>query len=173
MPSTATVVRSHFADVLTALAAQVASVTGLDPSHVLIAAGDVAVPHFQADQDVVLRLMGETPDPDEDGSGRGRVCDLRRRTVVVECRTRVYLDDVAQDVVRLTDASLGHLALEDNAYDAAERWIATDSDGNALALGGFVGAVSDPKPDKDDRNWVSSRFPLVIPYQRALDQSRL
>ena len=146
--------------------------TAIDPSRIFVSVLDAdSCPLFDGDQDVILRVMGERR---EGGmlEGAGRVDDRRTREIQVVMRSRVYLDQVEQDLIRLTDASLGHLWLEDAVADALEIFMATDGDGNVLTTPWYLEGPTAPQAMRNDRNWVWSAFTCSFDYERALDQSR-
>ncbi len=143
----------------------------LDASRCLITALPAAnVPHTQGDQDVLVRLMNENPN---EGfiEGGGRVVDYRYRTLEITVRSRTYLDDVQQDLVRLTDSTLGHIVLEDAVVNALQCIQIGDSSQNLLTEPMTVGSISTPEKDRDDPNWVSSSLSVKVPYSRNLDQN--
>lgn len=176
--STVTLRPSSAREVLLALQAQVATITGLDLTRVIITAAEPAdVPHHAAEQDILLRLGAEYSELSVEGGGR--FADLRRREVQVYCRSRLWLDTTDSDTARLTDASLGHVALEDRLLEAVQRWMPlepADDPGaavNAIALPGEAGGFSAPVRDRQDPSWVSSRLELSFQYQRAYTEKNI
>ncbi len=162
--------------ILRLLKAQLVSVTGLDPSRVHITARDAnQMPHDSGDRDLIIRPMYERPTPGM-LEGGGRKNDRRFREVQIIPRSRAYLDPVDSDEVRLTDGTLGLLALEDMVVDALEMFQVTQTVQatgavNTLTFPIFVEGPTAPEPDRDDENWVHSTFTLQIQYQRLLDQT--
>lgn len=167
---TATFARASIQDALLLLRSQIASVTGLDESFVVVTLDDQA-PHYRGNRDVLLVLGDESKD-EPMIEGGGRVVNMRYRTVDVVPRLRCHLDRSDADLLKLTDESLGFLAFEALVVDAVELFIATDASENALSLPMTADRVSRPQRDRDDPNWVSSRFSVTIAYLRDLDQSR-
>lgn len=157
-------------EILLAIKARIEAVTGLDDSQVLVTAAEPPdVPHFKGDQDVLLRLGQETYAEGEPADGGGRAVDLRKQEVEVYCRTRLFLDSRDQDHARLTDASLGHIVLVDQVYNAlASTFAFEDGPGDDLALPGRMGAVARPVKDRGNPNWISSRVDISYIYQRDL-----
>lgn len=161
--------RANFTEILLAVRAYLVSETGLDDTRVFVSAlGADDVPRFSATQDLILRPQGEEPLAGiVDGSGR---YDRRtRRSFEAIVRTRVLLDQSGRDSVRLTDASLGHLALEDAVVDALELYHLADSAGDALAAPLRVGRLTGPQRLRDDRTWVWSAFTVEVEHRRDLD----
>lgn len=166
-------VPSAIGGIVTALAAYLADRTGIDTSRVIVTSLPCDEnPKFAASQDILLRPMAEQP---EVGiiDGAGRFDNRRKRVIEVSARTRVLLDPAGQDLVRLTDASLGHFALEDKICDALELYYPSDTDDNAMCLPLRVGRLTDPRPMRNDRNWVFSTFAVEVEYMRDLDTSRI
>jgi hypothetical protein len=156
-------------EILLAIAARVVSTTGLDATRVLIAAVSSPwdVPHHGAAQDILLMPRGEVPEAPVDGGGR--YVNLRKRTLEVAVRTRLQLDTAQTDKTRLTDDSLGHLALEDRVCDGLENWFPLDADtGDAIATPLAVGRLTGPAKDHRDATWVSTQFTVDFLYERDL-----
>lgn len=135
------------------------------PSRVILCACEPDdVPHAGAQQDVLLRLEGESPAGTFDGGGR--YVDLRRRTFAVWPRTRMSLDPVGSDLERLTRDTIGHLELETAIDDALAGWLAEDGD-DAIALPVDIGTFSTPVRDRGDASWVRSRLEFSVTYLKA------
>ncbi len=158
---------------------QLVLVTGLDSTRVLITAMDPdETPHYGADKDVLVKLLGERP-AGSAWEGSGRVDNRRVRTVRVTVRTRAYLDQFPADKARLLDMTVGHILLEDAAYDAMCWFMPTDQLNNVLAVGGECQHIEDCRRERPankatggDGNWLISSFTVDFEYTRALDQSR-
>lgn len=164
-------IRSTFREILLLLREQIITVTSLDPSRVILTARE-DVPHVSAEQDILLVPLDEVPDR-ENIAAAGRVCNYRTRKVKVVLRSRLVLDQVGQDFVHLTDASLGHLALEDAVCDALEIFTPEDADRNALtACPVRLEGLSRPQPERAAPEWITSSWDLSVEYLRALDQNR-
>jgi hypothetical protein len=165
----ATFARSLPRTILPLMRAKLIAVTGLDTSAVFISClPRDKIPHLLAAQDVVVVVGGESPHEDAiDGAG---VFDNRRtRDLEIVCRTRVLLDVPGQDTVALTDASLGHLALEDACIDALELFMSGDDDtGDVFNVPARVGRISRPERTVDDRQWCQSEIAVRFEYERAL-----
>jgi len=163
--------RANIGPIILLLQAQIVAKTSLDVSHVGVVADDgLDVPTYQGDQDVLIRPMEENKEPGM-LEGSGRVDDRRDRKIFIYCRTRLYLDQVDSDLARLSDASLGHLALEDAVANAVEIWAATDANNNILSFPTYVEGPTHPQKLRADPNWVCSTFTATIGYERNLDQS--
>lgn len=167
------VTRAPFADVLEAVRARIVEVTELDDARVFITALDPdSAPRFGAAQDVLVRPASETP---EAGTidGAGRIDNRRKRRIEVTIRTRLLLDEADRDTSRLSDASLGHLALEDTVCDALELYNPTGEGDDAICLPLRVGQLSQPQRLRSDPSWVASTFVVEAEYLRDLDQTIL
>jgi hypothetical protein len=93
-----------------------------DPARVLVIARDQSqVPFIDSEMDILLRVRSLTVD-DAQYIGAGREFCRNDRIIDVIPRTRDARDDVATDLAWLTDETLGHLALEDQIYDALEEF---------------------------------------------------
>lgn len=165
----ATLRRAGIGEILLAIQARLVAATGFHTTRVIIAAvanpGDV--PHQGAEQDILIMPRDESPEVAVDGGGR--YVNLRKRTIEVAARTRLRLDTAQGDEIRLTDTSLGHLALEDLIADALENWFPLDgTTGDALCTDLDVGRCSRPTKDPKDPTWVSSGFTMTFQYLRNL-----
>ena len=147
----------------------------MDSSRVLIVARpESEVPHFGAEQDVLIRPLGEQPVP----SDAGRYNMMRSRKVRVTVRTRVLLDPADQDITRLTDLSLGHLALEDAVADALELCQPNDAGDITGVKGNWLVdepvrtlSLSETRPDPRAREWIESSLECEIVYSRAISSA--
>jgi hypothetical protein len=165
-------VRADFRAILLLLRQQIATVTEMHLSFIVVALGSPDdVPHHRGDKDVLLIPGDETPDADVIEGG-GRVVNLRYRKLEVVPRMRRHLDRAEADLIRLTDESLGFLAFEDSVLDACEIFMAEDASQNVVALPAPCGRVGRPRKDRQDGNWVSSTIDVTLGYLRDLDQSR-
>lgn len=172
-------IRGNFGQILLAIQTQLVSwlATNLDKSWtvdrvILIARPQQKVPHLMGDQDVLLRVRGESPNANVIDAA-GRYDNRRERKVTVTMRCRALLDITGQDGIRLTDQTLGLLTLEDTVLDALETFLVTDDLSNLIAAAPIrMGALSDPEfGGAENRGaWVSSSFDLEIPYERAVTQ---
>lgn len=164
--------RASLSDILAGARSFLVTQTGLDDSRVVITClSPDDTPRLAAAQDVLLRLLNEEP---EVGviEGAGRYDNRRKRKLEVTQRTRLSLDVYGQDLYRLTDTTLGHLALEDTVCDALELYFPTSGD-NALSLPFRVGGLSSPQRLRADPDWLFSSFTVEIEYSRALDTTRV
>lgn len=169
----ATVRRSSAREVVAALQTELALHLGWQALRIpVVAGGDTQVPHRLGDQEVIIRVLGEEPDRGVI-DGAGRVSNRRTRRLQVECRTRLILDRDDEDLQRLTHSSVGHIELEDAVCDCLETFFPVDESGDAL-VGQPVRChgLSDPRPDRDAREWVSSKWSVEFLYDRDLDQTR-
>lgn len=159
---------------LLALAAQIATTVGLDPTAVSITLDQPRdVPLTTGNFDCLLIVGGEST-WDDAFDGGGRVNDLRSRSIEVCCRSRSYSDVPHVDNTRLAGATFGHLAFEDAVYDAVQAFICVDGSGNALGCPTTIGTISKPQRLKQDEpGWVFSQFTATVLYEKSLDQSRI
>lgn len=171
MAVTAAQIRSSFRALLLALQAQLVASLEWDACRVPIVADDEEdVPHLMGDQDVLIRVMDETNDARQIESA-GRYDNRRERKAKIIMRSRVLLDITGRSDIRLTDQTLGHLALEDAVCDALELFFVTDSNANLIAAyPPRLGPLSKPVRSRKHKEWVSSQFDLEVNYERALTQ---
>lgn len=163
--------RASIGEIVLALRTYLVSETGLDDSRVVVTAlPRESVPRLAAAQDLLIRVLGETPDtPVIDGAGRHD--NRRHRTLEVTPRTRVSLDRLDQDLVRLTDESLGHLALEDMVADALELYHLEDGP-DVMAAPLRVMQLTAPERLQTDKHWIASSFTVALTYRRDMDVTR-
>lgn len=161
--------RASAGEIVLLIRAALASSLGWDADRIPILAGKAECPHLMGNQEVLIRVQGEHPDRAQIDEA-GRRINRRTRNCEIECRTRLYLDPSHEDRLRLTDASLGHLALEDAIAECLECTLSTATDdAGRLLIAGVVRLhdLSDPTPDKDAREWVSSHWSLEFSYDRS------
>lgn len=165
-------VAANLSDILTPTLAWLAQETGLDASCVYVTClPPEQTPRFDAPQDVLVRPMNEEPDAAKI-DGAGRYDNRRTRTLEVSARTRLHLDQAGRDGYRMTDESLGHLALEDRIADALELYYPSDGE-DALCAPFRVGRLTAAARLRDDAFWVYSTFTVSVEYIRDLDTARL
>lgn len=160
---------TDLATVLPVLTARLVRVTGLDATRVALSVWPAdEVPTFAADQDVIVRVMGERP---EQGviEGAGRYDDRRERSLEVAVRTRVQLDQAGQALQLLTHASLGHLRMEDLVVEALQLFSPPSRRGGVLAAPLFAGRWTAPQRMKSNPDWVWSTLDVPLSYVRDLD----
>jgi hypothetical protein len=165
-----TPVRSSFKDILLRIKDQLVRwIEGLDASHVLITCRD-NVPYYSGDHDIVLRVLGETPE-NEIINSAGRLDNRRWRRLRVIMRSRLVVDQVDMDVNRLCDEDIGHIVFEDAVCDALEEFFTQDDIQNTLQATNLkVRQLSDPEQDPKHPEWVKSSFMVDIEYCRDLTQ---
>ena len=161
--------------ILPLIQANIAAVTGLPaPARVMITARNAdAVPHFQADADILIRLMRERQDFDVN-TGQGRVENRGEATVRVTVRSRLYTDEVNQDQQFLIDQTLGHIVLRDRVTDALEFGFdfLTTSQGDSYIFEPLrVPNWSDPEREREDAMWGDSWCEVTLHYIRSLTQN--
>ncbi len=123
-------VRTTLNAVLLALRAMLETATGFPDERVLLLARDDLPYRPQADQYITIRPRSQRWDRIRTGSGR--FDNVVRRRMTVTLYTRLLLDENSEDLLWMTDATLGHFAVEHTLFDALEMWQPTDTDGNLL-----------------------------------------
>lgn len=163
-------IRSTFTAILATLQAQLAAITSVDLARIIVVADDV-VPHFTGDQDILLRPLGEKCDRNR-LQGNGRVMDYRTRSLRIVARTRSTLDPVDEDYIHLTDATLGHLTLEDSIVEALQMFFPSDPSSNLLTACPIRALDwTEPRREAREQEWISSSLMAEIDYIRALNQA--
>ena len=172
MPTDPAQIPSNVGPILLLLQVQLATWLNWSMRRIIITAlPPEQVPHYNAEQDVLLAPKSERPDVGAIDGG-GRYDNIRYRTLDLVARTRLFLDLTGRDPSRLTDTSLGHFALEDKIVDAVELFFTVDANQNCLALPMRVGTISEPRREaRENNNWVYSTFNVEFEYQRLLDTS--
>lgn len=159
-------IRSRFRSILLLLQSRLVNTLAWDAARVIVTVLDAdKVPHQMGDQDILIRPRNESCSRDL-LEGGGRYTDFRTRKISLILRTRVYLDLSNADLIRLTDESLGHYALEDSVADILQTWLVVNDDDDAEAMPVRVLDLSDVRKDRGDDNWVSSEFTLEVDYLR-------
>lgn len=109
-----------------------------------------------------------------EGGGRTSVRVIRKLFVVV--RTQLNLDHAESDRLLLTDATLGHAAIEDAVVQSLHDFYVADASGNRLTTYGIeVKNLEGPERVEDrgeERGWCSSAIVAEVPYVRVMS-SRL
>lgn len=110
----------------------------------------------------------------------GRVDSTMGAEVHVIVRSRSALDEAHSDFVRLTDASLGHIAYASavvNALNGFQPNDANDPTGNTgnwllqIPMRLLPNGWGTPKPTKHDREWLETRLRFGILFTMNLDQT--
>jgi hypothetical protein len=155
--------------ILLKLRLRVAEWCALDLSRVVVTVLDPSeTPRTTAQQDILLRPGGEDSlEGILDGSGR--YDDRRTRSLELSVRTRVQLDQAGQDLTRLTDASLGHVQMEDRLIDGLQNYQVPGDGSDVWTAPLRLTRLSQPQRLKGDIDWVSSTFTAHYEYTRDLD----
>lgn len=169
----ATQIRSSFVLILASVRARLVSVLEFPASRVVpVIRGEV--PHFQGDQDVLLRPRGFRVDkPWSDGGGRHSTRVQRRLEIV--CRTRCSLDSSGEAALWLSHETHGHFGLEELAANALQGFLPTDDPETLNVL------VTDPlellegdDPKQDGRpkpqDWGETSLFFLCSYLMDFDQ---
>ena len=165
-------IRSNFGAILEAIKNQLVAEIEIPAERVLIVVRR-NVPHFAADQDIVLRPLGFRVDRQiTDQTGRFLTAIVRR--LEVRARTRLTLDEASRDEQWLLHETLGHLALEEGIVDALQEFIPLDNDvdQNALTYEPILlsdGTDPEQMPDRGQpTDWGESRLIFDVPYVMSL-----
>lgn len=161
----ATVLRSSLRPILAAIKAALVAGVPIPAERVLVSVRR-KVPHFQADQDIVIRPRGFRIDASQtDHTGRFLTKIIRR--IEFTCRTRLGFDETDRDESWLLDETYGHVALEERVIDVLQEFEATDEDGNGLQHGPML-LMDGPDPDKeaddDAGEWGYSTLVFELTY---------
>ncbi len=161
--------RTSVRAIVLAMRTRLVEITELDDARVTVTVLPIEdVPPFGGVQDVIVRIMGETPDEAAiDGAGRWH--NLRTRSFQVGARSRVSLDEAGSDLSRMTHESLGHVLLEDLVVEALELFNAPGENDDVITAPIRVGRLTDPARMKKFDDWVWSSFTVEATYVRDLD----
>lgn len=161
------------AKILPLIQARLRWVTGLPAERIILWLGDQEPPHLQADQDLVLRLQGFTPDqPWFIGAGRAGPRLLER--LEVQMRTRLALDPSGESWVWYLDAVNGHLLLRFAVLQAMVGFHPLDPVTGASLVTSAISCVPSrpPRADEDrkkSQEWGSEKLTFEIGYIQPLD----
>ena len=123
---------SKWADIVKAIAAQIISTTGLDPSCVRIVASekyDLYIPAVGS-RAVTIRYFGPEPDTD---AGVGRRARRLKRLVRIQMWTRDSLDLAGEDVTALFQDG-GHSDFEEEILNALDEFWPMSTDQTPVPL---------------------------------------
>lgn len=125
--------------------------------------------HVQAPQCVMIRMAGQTPERASfDGAGREDY-KVSRRLIVV-CWSRDSLDEVTDDVTRLTDPADGHYILELGVQNALIGFTPQDADGNTYTSSPMTSSsVTEAVPGSKDADWTRSEVLFDVPFCVSID----
>lgn len=144
--------------------------TGFPAERVFNAARE-RVPHFQGEQDLVIR-PGPFRSRQEFNDGAGRVATVCVRTIGIIVRTRGMLDTGGQDDIwlmtpDLVDPATGYFELENDVIAALQDFLPVDSNDNAL-LGEPMRLIggSEPRRETGEKNtgWGAGRLDFECMY---------
>lgn len=136
-----------------------------------IATLEVPAMNVQGDQYLTIRMMGLEP-VESAIHGAGRLDFRTKMPVTITISSRLNLDDIAQQVAWLTDASLGNIRFETAIINALSLYWPTDANGNGLCYEPLIlrrGNV--PEIDKQMTGWGQSALTFSIDYVQDMDQS--
>jgi hypothetical protein len=168
-------IASSLSTILPLIQQNIAAVTGLPwPERVMITARvKESVPHFQADSDVLIRLMRQRQDFDVN-TGQGRVENRWIATCQVAVRSRLYVDEANQDAKFLDDQTLGHIILQDavtNALEYGFDFLISSTGDSYLTEPLRVTDWTDVERERTDAMWGDSSCEIQIHYIRLLTQN--
>lgn len=169
----ATVVRSKFADILTAVQTQLRSSTSFPAARCFMSIREPMQQEWigQGDQFIVIRPRGSNANrPIEIGAGRIDTRATRRFSVIL--RTRLEIDEENKAPEWLTNATYGHLVTEHAIFDALQDFQPLDSSSNWLACEPikFV-ACGQPDEDRTMTGWGFSVSEWDVTHVLDLSQS--
>lgn len=165
-------IRSNFVAILQAVQTQLAKVTGLPTTRVLLVARR-ASPKFQGDSDILVR-PGRFISPPEERTAAGYVELIIRRLLIVQPRVRRLADMPDRDDIFLTDAALGYFTLEENIVNALSNFEPTDASGNVLTFGTIQlrsGAEVQKETEDKAPGWGFGGLEFEIPYFLNVSQT--
>lgn len=167
----ATVVRSKFAAILTAVQTQLRSSTGFPAERCFMAITEISPSVAQADKYIVIRPRGASINaPIEIGAGRIDTRAKRRFSVIL--RTRFEVDEDGKAPAWLTDATYGHLLTEHAIFDALCDFQPLDDSSNWLACEPIkLVSVGQPDEDKQFTGWGYSVSEWDVTHVLDLTQS--
>lgn len=161
--------RSRVRTILLAVKAWLVEQEVADESRILIVARDSRdVPHFQGDQDIVLRPGRLQSLGYEEGSGR---YDKRvKRRLEATIRTRLELDEADSDEQWLTRED-AHTDLEEDVVAALELFPVEEADGDLLLVEPMR-LISGDVPGKraSAKGWGESTLVFEMVYALPLDE---
>lgn len=167
-------IRASISDIIQAVKARLMTATGFPAERVFNAARE-RVPHFQGEQDLVLR-PGSFRSRQEFNDGAGRVATVCVRTLGVIVRTRGMLDTGGQDDIWLMTPDLvspetGYFELENAVIAALQDFLPEDGNGNTL-LGEPMRLIggSEPRRETGDKNtgWGAGRLDFELMYVQSM-----
>jgi hypothetical protein len=169
----ATQIRTSLATILTRLKTLLVADTTLNiPAERVLLTVRRKLPHFQADQDIVLRPRGfSVMAKVTDHAGRWQTT-LKRR-LDVTCRTRLGIDEADRDEDWLTDEAYGHIAFEEAVASFFQTLYLMDDDQNVILHEPLMLMdAPDHEKDADDelQEWGQSTFSYELIYDQAFPE---
>ncbi len=146
---------------------------GVFPSGAVYVTSRKTIPHFQGERDCILRILGEQPDAAAI-RGAGRLNDQRTRTLQLIIRTRRATDVSGSDEKHLLNEDTGHVAVEDQVFDALEIFWPTDVGENALTNCPVrMSGPTEAFEDQELPEWLSSSVTIEVDYSRNVQTDTL
>jgi hypothetical protein len=128
------------------------------------------MPHYQADQDIVVRFRGFSS-LESYTVGGGRMDTRLARKLSIICRSRLRTDEENTDKNWFTDAAFGYLSLEDSLVDCLHLFLPSDINGNALlTMPMRVVGSSDVEEDQKEPGWGFASVDFAAVLEPALNQ---
>lgn len=164
MPTT---LQTPVAVILTWIKTQLVQVTGLQSSQIYLTLLDNP-PHFQGDQELVIRPLD--PIPDELTEGAGRVAFTISRPILVTIRSRTWTDLADAQADRMIAS---HAVLEESVLNALHDIVPNDGNGNNYCVEPMHldPSVRLDKAPNDGVDWMQSRLVFSMKYLTSLDQT--
>jgi hypothetical protein len=163
-------IATSLATILPYVQAQLASVTGVPLTNVMLARAGRHRPHFSGLQDIIIQPLPPAPESGFE-LGSGRVAAVFNRVLAVTGRTGMSVDMSDRDDYWLLAAG-GQLALEEAILNALHIWVPVDTNGNWLTQSPLQWVPSDlPKKDTelpDSQDWGESTMHFSLQYQLAV-----
>lgn len=156
--------------ILTAIQAQIAVGTGLDPTRILLVTKRVT-PKLLGGQDCLIRVGPVQPEPGYDASV-GRLACITYRKLDITIRTEYGVDVQDRSDLWVTDSTLGHYVAEENLISCLDNYQPTDPSNNVLLQEPMhwlpsSGAEQDPK----DVVWGQTTQSFSILYQLPMSRT--
>jgi len=166
-----TIIRTTPDVLLLAVRDKLKTALGWPLERLYIATLEVPPVNVQADQYATIRMMGLNP-VKSIIHGAGRVDYRVQMPVAITISSRADLDDIAQQIIWLTDLSLGHLKFEVAIINALGCIWFEDAAGNGYLYEDIILERGDvPKLDKKESGWGQSTLTFSLDFVLDLDQT--
>ena len=168
------VVRSSFRVILPLLKTQLVTAGAFGTSAITLSLVGIpmeSLPGLVGEHDCFLMAGDERNEGDFDNASSW--FDRRvRRAVQVLIRTRLQLDKVNEFSDWLTNATLGHLQLEDSIFDALDDFKVLNSSSDQVVFESLlVTGIAAPRMVRAQKGWGGSIINVEVGYVRSVTQS--